>query len=99
MQIIEEVKFLMARTSYILHLAKEYDDSSDHSTPEKCTYIVNREETDEEEAQCEEAENGEVRVQRKKTPKQSNLNLTSFLTSCKNTAFKCINSINIDFNT
>ncbi|KAI5088330.1 drebrin isoform X1 [Silurus meridionalis] len=37
--------------------AKEYDDSSDHSTPDKCTYIVNREDTDEEDGQSEEAEN------------------------------------------
>lgn len=44
--------------------AKEYDDSSDHSTPEKCTYIVNREETDEEDAQSEEAENGESSADR-----------------------------------
>ncbi|KAI5613140.1 drebrin isoform X1 [Silurus asotus] len=36
---------------------KEYDDSSDHSTPDKCTYIVNREDTDEEDGQSEEAEN------------------------------------------
>ncbi|XP_053510008.1 drebrin-like protein B isoform X2 [Ictalurus furcatus] len=43
--------------------AKEYDDSSDHSTPEKCTYIVNREETDED-AQSEEAENGESSADR-----------------------------------
>lgn len=45
---------------YILNLAKECDDSSDHSTPEKYTYIVNREDSEEEDAQSEEAENGEV---------------------------------------
>lgn len=63
---------------YILHLAKEYDDSSDHSTPEKCTYIVNREETDEEDAQSEEAENGEVRLKKKNKQcnSKSSLNLT-----------------------
>ncbi|XP_058230393.1 drebrin-like protein A isoform X2 [Hemibagrus wyckioides] len=43
---------------------KEYDDSSDHSTPEKCTYIVNREDTEEEDAQSEEAENGEPSADR-----------------------------------
>ncbi|XP_060763167.1 drebrin-like protein A isoform X2 [Neoarius graeffei] len=43
--------------------AKECDDSSDHSTPEKCTYIVNREET-EEDVQIEEAENGESSADR-----------------------------------
>uniref|UniRef100_A0A8B9KC02 Drebrin n=1 Tax=Astyanax mexicanus TaxID=7994 RepID=A0A8B9KC02_ASTMX len=46
---------------------KEYGDSSEESTPEKCTYIVNREETDEEEdIQIEEAaENGELSVGRR----------------------------------
>lgn len=56
-------------TLQILHLAKECDDSSDHSTPEKCTYIVNREETEEEDVQIEEAENGEVWFKRKKEKK------------------------------
>ncbi|TSN86102.1 Drebrin [Bagarius yarrelli] len=40
--------------------AKDYDETSDHSTSEKYTYIVNREETEEEDAQSEEAENGEA---------------------------------------
>ncbi|KAK3539020.1 hypothetical protein QTP86_023617, partial [Hemibagrus guttatus] len=44
---------------------KEYDDSSDHSTPEKCTYIVNREDTEEEDAQSEETENGESSADRR----------------------------------
>ncbi|XP_072520907.1 uncharacterized protein [Salminus brasiliensis] len=47
--------------------AKEYADSSEESTPEKCTYIVNREESDEEEdIQIEEAsENGEFSAGRR----------------------------------
>ncbi|XP_047673985.1 drebrin-like protein isoform X2 [Tachysurus fulvidraco] len=44
--------------------AKECDDSSDHSTPEKYTYIVNREDSEEEDAQSEEAENGESSADR-----------------------------------
>lgn len=41
--------------------AKEYDDSSENSTPDRCTYIVNRTESDsdEEEEQLENTENGE----------------------------------------
>ncbi|KAL6465528.1 hypothetical protein MHYP_G00256610 [Metynnis hypsauchen] len=39
---------------------KEYADSSEESTPEKCTYIVNREDTDEEDVQIETSENGEL---------------------------------------
>lgn len=54
----------MNYTLYVPQLAKEYDDSSDHSTPEKCTYIVNRDETDEEDAEIEEEENGEVRLKK-----------------------------------
>ncbi|KAB5528549.1 hypothetical protein PHYPO_G00141490 [Pangasianodon hypophthalmus] len=42
--------------------AKEYDDSSDQRTQE--TYIVNREENEEEDAQSEEAENGESSADR-----------------------------------
>lgn len=47
-------------TFCILRPAKEYDDSSDHSTPEKCTYIVNREENEQDDSHSEEAENEEV---------------------------------------
>ncbi|XP_036453787.1 drebrin-like protein [Colossoma macropomum] len=45
--------------------AKEYADSSEESTPEKCTYIVNREETDEEDVQIEASENGELTAGRR----------------------------------
>lgn len=60
-----EIQLLMDCTLHVPHLAKEYDESSDHSTPDKCTYIVNREETDEEDDEIDEAENGEVRLEKK----------------------------------